>query len=400
MKILLCHTHYQQPGGEDESFAAEARLLESRGHEVIRYTRHNSELEAMSRMKSAATAFWNRSAAREVQAIVRRERPQVMHCTNTFPLLSPSIYYAARKAGVPVVQSLRNYRQLCPSALFLRNNRVCEDCLGKRFAWAGVRHACYRESRLASAVVAGMSSLHQLLGTWHRAVDMYFTPSEFARGRFLAAGWPAEKIRVKPNFIDPDPNRGLGSGNYAVFVGRLSEEKGIDTLLAAWQQLPIRIPLKIVGQGPLEDRVRQFAAAHNEIEVLGRLPLAEVLEVVGEARFLVMPSLWYETFGRTIVEAFAKATPVIVSDLGAMAELVEHEQTGLRFPAGDTAALAQCMQRLIGDEPLRQKMRQAARSEYLARYRADENHDLLLDIYHSAMKLRGIIFEKPVAAAT
>ena len=160
MKILLCHTHYQQPGGEDESFAAEARLLESRGHEVTRYTRHNRELDGMGRIGAALTTFWNRSAYRDVRAILHCERPEVMHCTNTFPLLSPAVYYAARGEGVPVVQSLRNYRQLCPSALLMRDNRVCEDCLGKRFAWPGVRHACYRDSRLASAVVAGMSSLH------------------------------------------------------------------------------------------------------------------------------------------------------------------------------------------------------------------------------------------------
>ena len=203
---------------------------------------------------------------------------------------------------------------------------------------------------------------------------------------------------MKPNFIDPDPGCGSGSGNYAVFVGRLSEEKGIDTLLAAWQRLSTPLPLKIIGQGPLEDKVRQFAAAHPLVEAVGRLPLDQVLSIVGEAKFLVMPSIWYETFGRTIVEAFAKGTPVIASDLGAMAELVEHEVTGLRFKPGDPIELASCMERLMSDESLTHKCDRPRRREYQSRYRAEENHEQLLDIYHAAMPQRGSQSARPVAA--
>jgi glycosyltransferase involved in cell wall biosynthesis len=385
MKVLLCHTYYQQPGGEDQSFAAEARLLESRGHQVIRFERHNSELENMSRVRAAATTLWNRRIAAELKTLLRRERPDVMHCTNTFPLLSPSVYYAARREGLAVVQSLRNYRQLCPSALLMRNGEICEDCLTSLFAWRGVRHACYRDSRLASAVVAGMTSLHRLLGTWSSAVDQYFTLTEFARQKFIAAGWNADRIAVKPNFVDPDPGIGTGDGDYAVFVGRLSPEKGIDTLLAAWEQLPTAVPLKIIGQGPLENRVREFASRHAYVEVLGHRPLGEVLEILGRARFLVMPSIWYETFGRTIIEAYAKGTPVIASRLGAMAELVRDGETGLLFAPGNAADLADKVQRLSTRAEERQVLREAARQEYLRRYTAAPNYEQLIWIYRQAL---------------
>jgi glycosyltransferase involved in cell wall biosynthesis len=316
-----------------------------------------------------------------------------MHCTNTFPLISPSAYYAARSQGVAVVQSLRNYRQLCPGGLLLRDSAVCEDCLGKWFAAPAVRHGCYRGSRMASAVVAGMTTWHRMLGTWSSAVDLYFTLTEFAKSRFVAAGWPAEKIVVKPNFIDPDPGIGSGDGGYAVFVGRLSPEKGVGTLLEAWRKLESPLPLKIIGQGPLAEEVQRFSQEHPHVELLGQKPLAEVLQIIGRASFLVMPSIWYETFGRTIIEAFAKGTPVIASRLGAMAELVDDGSTGLLFTPGDADDLAGKVHQLKVNPEQRQALRRAARSEYERHYTADLNHEQLLAIYQRAIKARsGVSF--------
>jgi glycosyltransferase involved in cell wall biosynthesis len=398
MKILLCHSYYQQPGGEDQSFEAEARLLESRGHEVRRYTQHNDAIENMSRLAIAAKTFWNRSSHRELTRLLREFQPEVMHCTNTFPLISPSAYYAAKSQGAAVVQSLRNYRQLCPGGLLLRNDAVCEDCLGKWFAASAVRHGCYRGSRMATAVVAGMTSLHRLLGTWSNAVDLYFTLSEFAKAKFVSAGWPADKIVVKPNFIDPDPGLGEGNGDYAVFAGRLSPEKGISTMLEAWRRLEKPIPLKIIGDGPLAAEIQQFADTHPHVELLGRRPLDEVLQIIGAARFLVMPSVWYETFGRTIIEAFAKGTPVIASRLGAMAELVEDGTTGLLFKPGDATDLASKIQSLASDPAQRQRLGRAARLEYERHYTAEPNHQQLLDIYRSAIAKRADRRRSSVAA--
>jgi glycosyltransferase involved in cell wall biosynthesis len=383
MRVMLCHNHYQQPGGEDQSFAAEAALLEARGHDVLRYTLHNDAIRDMATWRVAAKTFYNRDVASELRTMMRGFRPDVVHCTNTFPLISPAVYYAARDAGAAVVQSLRNYRQLCPSALLMRDGKVCEDCVGKAFAWPGVIHGCYRESRLASAVVAGMTTWHSLVGTWRQRVDLYFTLTQFARQKFIQAGWPADRIAVKPNFIAPDPGPGEGQGGYAIFVGRLSPEKGIHTLLDAWSKLPPGMPLKILGQGPLAADVEAFAREHQHVELLGHRALPEVLDLIGAARLLVMPSIWYETFGRTIIEAFARGTPVVASNLGAMAELVEDGVTGLRFTAGSANDLAEKVT-TVWNHPLLDAMRRACRREYELRYTADRNYEMLIDLYERA----------------
>jgi glycosyltransferase involved in cell wall biosynthesis len=388
VKVLLCHNYYQQPGGEDQSFAAEARLLEAHGHDVLRFTLHNDSIREMGRADLARKTLWNGDIHDELRRLIRRERPDVMHCTNTFPLISPAAFHAGKAEGVPVVVSLRNYRLLCPNALFLRDGRVCEDCLGKSVPWPGVLHGCYRDSRAATAVVATLLTLHRTIRTWTRAVDLYFTLTEFARRKFIEGGLPADRIVVKPNFIDPDPGTGTGRGEYAIFVGRLSPEKGLETLLHAWGRMSDAPGLKIVGDGPLAEQVQAAAARDSRIEWLGRRTPAEVLDLVGEAACLVMPSIWYETFGRTIIEAFAKGTPVVASRIGALAELVDDGRTGTLFTPGDPADLAAKVLSLLADRARLAQMRDAARQEYEEKYTAERNHRLLTGIYERAMASR------------
>ena len=226
MKILLCHNYYQQRGGEDQSFEDEAPLLEDRGHAVVRYTVHNDEIERMSRWEVAQRTIWNRHALRQLRQLIRRERPQVMHCTNTFPLISPAAYAAAHPEGIAVVQALRNYRLICPNALLLHDGQVCEACVGKTFAWPSIQHACYRNSRAATAVVASMLAFQRFRQTWLRQVDLFYTLTQFARQKLVQGGVPADRIWTKSNFVDPDPGVGTGDGRFAVFVGRLSAERG------------------------------------------------------------------------------------------------------------------------------------------------------------------------------
>jgi glycosyltransferase involved in cell wall biosynthesis len=398
MRILLCHNYYQQRGGEDESFEAEAALLESRGHEVRRFTVHNDAVEDLSRSRASLKAFFNREVYRELSEVIVDHQPDVMHTTIIFPLLSPAAYYAARRHDVPIVQSLRNYRHLCPGVYFLRDGQVCESCLQKTIAWPAVVHGCYRDSRAASAVSALTFGLHRALGTWSKCVDYYFTLTEFAREKFIAAGWPADRIAVKPNFVYPDPKPGSGAGRYAVFVGRLSPEKGIGTLLDAWQQLPEPIPLKVIGQGAEESRLREFAKRHPHVELLDFRPLPEVLDLVGEAAFLVMPSLWYETFGRTIVEAYAKQTPVVASRHGAIAELVDDGVTGMLFEPGNAGELAAKAMELWR-HPNLPGIRRAAREAFERRYQADANYQQLVQIYRTAILRHGARRAAPAAAA-
>jgi glycosyltransferase involved in cell wall biosynthesis len=384
MKILLCHNFYQQPGGEDQVFADEGRLLESQGHDVLRYTLHNDDIAHMSRWSVAVKTLWNSRGHAELSKLLREERVDVMHCTNTFPLISPAAYYAARSAGVPVVQSLHNYRLLCPNALFLRDGRVCEDCLG-RLPLPAVVHGCYRGSRAGSAVLTAMLGFHRALRTWKRMVAAYIALSEFSRDKFIAGGLPADRIHVKPNFVAPDPGTGDGEGGYAIFVGRLSPEKGVETLLAAWRHVTAAIPLWIVGDGPLAGMVEQAAAGDSRIRWLGRRPPEEICPLVGEAACLVMPSACYEHCPRALLEAFAVGTPVVVSGMGAMAEFVEDGVTGLHAAPGDPVDLAGQVAALLTDPDRLARLRRNARCAYETLYTARTNYDRLLSIYQQAL---------------
>ncbi len=384
--VLLVHNAYQQPGGEDAVFAEEAFLLEERGHRVLRYTAHNDAAATMGRAALAGKTLWNREAYRELRSVIGRERPDVVHFHNTFPLVSPAGYHAAKDEGVPVVQTLHNYRLLCPNGLFFRDGGPCEDCLGKAVPLPAVAHGCYRGSRPASGVAAAMLSAHRALGTWGRKVDAYVALTRFARDKFVEGGLPAERISVKPNFVSPDPGPGRGRGGYALFVGRLSPEKGVGVLLEAWGRIGAPIPLKVVGDGPLAPSVARAAERDPRVEWLGRKSPEEVRSLMKDAAALVFPSEWYETFGRVAAESFAAGTPVIAARIGAIEELVEHGCTGLHFWPGAAPDLARQVDRLCGDPAGRARMRDEARREYEANYTADRNYRMLVGIYERAIE--------------
>lgn len=384
MNVLMAHNYYQQPGGEDQSFAAEADLLEAHDHSVTRYTVHNNQVDGMNSLALAQKTFWNKDSYRKLVSVFRKDAYQIGHFQNTFPLISPAAYYAAHNTGVPVVQSLRNYRFSCVNGLFFRDGKVCEDCLGKTAPLPGIIHSCYRDSRAASAVVAGMLAFHKLRRTYSDMVDVYIALTEFSRQKFVEAGLRAEKIMVKPNFVAPDPGVGGGQGGYALFVGRLSQEKGLGTLLNAWNALGERLPLKIVGDGPLAEQVRRDRAPG--VEWLGRKPSDEVYQLMGEATVVIVPSEWYETFGRVVIEAFAKGTPVIVANIGAIAELVENKRTGLHFEPGNAIDLGKQVEWLLAHPAELAEMRKAARAEYEAKYTAERNYELLMQIYERAIE--------------
>lgn len=384
MRVLLLHNRYQQPGGEDGVFAAESDLLEARGHQVLQYTAHNDRVAKMGRPALARATVWNGEVYRELRDLIRRERPYVAHFHNTFPLISPAAYHAARAEGVPVVQTLHNYRLLCPNAQFFRDGRVCEDCLGKAVPWPGVVHACYRGSRAASGTVAAMLTAHRALGTWSEKADAYVALTEFAREKFVQGGLPAERISVKPNFLPEDPGVGEGRGDYFLFVGRLSGEKGVDALLAAWERLGERVRLKIVGDGPLAPGVARAAERLGGMEWLGRQPKDRVLGLMKDARALLFPSVWYEGFPVVFAEAFAVGLPIIASDLGSMSSLVDPGRTGLHFRPGDPKDLAARVEWASANPAELKRMRGEARAEFEARYTAGRNYQLLMEIYGKA----------------
>jgi glycosyltransferase involved in cell wall biosynthesis len=248
-----------------------------------------------------------------------------------------------------------------------------------------VQHACYRNDRRSTAVVAAMLAFHRSLGTWHRAVDLYLALTDFGRRKFIEGGLPAEKIVVKPNFIRVDPGIGDGSGGYAVFVGRLSPEKGVETILSAWSQLHVDLPLNIVGDGPLAERVREAAEKNPRIRWLGLQSSEKVLEIVGQAKFLLLPSLWYEWLPKIIVEALSKGTPVIASNLGAMTELIEHDRNGMLFTPGEPAALAAAVHAVLEHSATLTRMRKAAREAFEQKFTAEANYKLLMAAYRRVL---------------
>lgn len=361
-------------------FDAEAALLQGGGIEVHLHEANNADLNEMGGAQRLRTTVYNASERDRLGQKIAEVRPNVVHFHNTFPLMSPAVFDATVAAGVPSVQTLHNFRLTCPNAFFLRDGRPCEDCLGKAIPWPGVRHACYRGSHAASAAVAAMLGFHRLRGTW-RKVDAFIALTEFSRSKMIEAGFDAARIHVKPNFLSPDPGRGTGDGGFALFVGRLSEEKGIVTLLKAWQEHHPGLPLKIAGTGPLEDLVRE--ANGNGVEYLGALPKAEILVLMSQASLLVVPSIWYEGMPMVLVEAMAVGLPVVASDLGNLISLVD-ERSGRRFSPGESEALARTVKELQADSALLKRLSDGARGRFEEEFSAEKNLQRLLDIYNAA----------------
>ena len=365
-------------------------MLRGYGHQVGTYTRSNDEIDFFSpskKLKLAGQTIWAQNTIKNLKRVIAETRPEIAHFQNIFPLISPSAYWACRESGVSVVQTLRTYQLLCPVSTFFRKGGVCEECLGKTPPWPGIVHGCYRDSRAQTVVVAAMLTFHRIKQTWQEQVDVYIAPTEFARRKFIEGGLPAEKIVVKPNFVYPDPGVRESWGNYAIFLGRLSPEKGVGLLLRAWQSLK-GIPLKIVGDGPLMGEVQKFAQSQKieNIEVLGPQSQEKVLGLIKKARCLIMPSEWYETFGRVLIESFACAVPVIASRLGAMAEIVEDRRTGLVFTPGDHEDLATKVEWAWDHPRQMQEMSREARAEFEAKYTVEINHALLMKIYQKALE--------------
>jgi glycosyltransferase involved in cell wall biosynthesis len=387
VKVLVVHNRYQHAGGEDEVFAAECRLLRDNGHDVHEYVRTNEEIVAVgpaARIRLAAGTVWARTEQRSLRDVIGRVAPDVAHFHNTFPLISPAAYYTCREAGVPVVQTLHNYRLLCPTAIHYRAGGVCEDCTTGGLQHA-VRHACYRGSRGATGAVTAMLAFHRAIGTWTRAVDVYVALSEFARSRFIDGGLPADRIVVKPNFVDTDPGPRDVPGNGALFVGRFWPEKGIRTLVQAWNRLTHPIALDLFGDGPEREGLMQLASSNNNVRFHGRVPRAATLTAMKRAGFLVFPSEWFEGLPMTIVEAFACGLPVIASRLGTMADVVADGRTGLLFTPGDADDLARKVEWARTHPAEMAEMGRAARREFEAVYTAPRNLELLLDVYRRAI---------------
>jgi glycosyltransferase involved in cell wall biosynthesis len=392
MKILVAHNLYQHPGGEDAVCESEIRLLRNAGHEVIEYLRHNDEIQQYSFLQKANLGLctsWSHRTNRELRDLLSSESPDIAHFHNTFPLISPSAYYACRAAGVAVVQTLHNYRLLCPGGNLFRHGSICEECISHSLV-RSIAHACYRESRIASAAVAGMLTLHGFLRTWEEQVDLFLVCSEFARKKFVDAGFDEVRIRVKPNFIPSDPGACFAKGKIALYIGRLSEEKGPQLLPRVWSNLSHTIPLEVVGDGPLRIALEQeFARLRPQtVHFSGWLRPAAAMELLRTARFLIVPSTCYEAFPLAVAEAYACGVPVIAAGHGGLAEIVRDGCTGLHFTPGDPEDLAAKVEWAWTHPREMETMGWAARVEFDTKYNAGAALKHLEDAYESVLRRR------------
>jgi glycosyltransferase involved in cell wall biosynthesis len=387
-RVLILHNTYQHRGGEDAVVESEAELLARHGLSVHTDLVSNDEIHTRNKAVVALETLWSSRQVKRLEGLVRTLRPDVVHVHNTFPLLSPAVYSTCQRLGVPVVQTLHNFRLACPQAMFLRDSVVCEDCLGK-LPWPAVVHRCYRGSALQTLVSASNITVHRALGTYRTQVDRFIALNGNSRQKFIEMGLPADKVVVKPNFVEPVAEPQWAERAGGLFVGRLSTEKGMAALLGAWDLLSAQAPwsgasLKVVGKGEFEADWQQ----RGPEVYLGFKPLPEVIAEMRRSLYVLVPSICYENFPRTIVEAFSVGVPVIGSRMGAMAELIEDGVTGLLANPGDAQDLAAKMAWAHAHPQEMLAMGRLAYDTYLRRYTPAVNLTELLAIYQGVIRTR------------
>ena len=378
MRIAILHNRYHYRGGEDNLVDFQVRLLTEAGHRVDTYIVNNDDVFrtglSVKALAAAVAASWNTRAYKRVKQLLCQCRPNVCHVHNWFPLLSPSVYAACRELNVPVVQTLHNYRLLCANATLFRDGEICELCLDGELSHA-LKYRCYRGSRLQTRVWRHVIERNQARQVFQQMVDRYIAPSQIVADKHMMAGLNPEKMIILPHACD-DPlarldteaiiNRDLHASDGAVYVGRLSPEKSLHTLIESWRE--IDLPLKIIGDGPEEWRLHEMAASQDKIEFLGRLEHDRVIDQILGSAMLIFSTGCYDTFGLGIVEAMACGRPVIAHQRGGPAEIIEHEKTGLLVSPGSPCAMRQAVLRLAGDPALLNNCGQAARRRYLEKY--------------------------------
>lgn len=387
MKILLIHNHYLEKGGEDEVVKAETKLLAEHGHKVILYEKSNEHIKRLPFFKKLIFSLFelgfSKAVYREIKEIIKREKPDIAHVHNVFICITPSVYFALSEEHIPIVQTLHNYRFFCIRGLFFDKGGACEKCKDKQF-FNGVIKKCWNNSFFLSFCLAKL--LHRR-ESFLKNIDSFIAISRFSRDKFIELGIEKERIFLKGNFVTIEPEENNQDRNYALFLGRLVDYKGIETLMRAFKTDP-SFNLKIVGDGPLRKEVQRFASSRKNIEWLGQISRESVLETIKNSSFVIFPSECYENMPLVIVESFAFSKPVIASNLGAIKELVIDGANGLLFEPGNELDLAAKISYLFSHNNERIEMGKGANKIYRERFNKENNYRDLMDIYARTINLK------------
>ena len=398
MKIIQVHNYYKQAGGEDEVVSAEKKMLIDAGHQVITYYKNNDDISGFrSMLLTSMKTIWNPATVIEFRKLLKKDRPDVVHCHNTFPLISPAIYWACAKENIPVVQTLHNYRLLCPSANLFFKGEIYESSIGKLFPWQAVRDRVYRNSRVGTLVVASMLFLHRIIGTWKNKVTLYIALTQFHKEKMIEGGLPENLIMVKPNFISEEPEIMISdflnieiNRPILLFVGRLSPEKGCSLLIHAWKKVEQKNKKKplllIAGDGPEKNLLENLcnSLSLKEIRFLGLQSREQIQYLMAKADLLIFPSLWYEGFPMTIVEALNRGLPVVASNIGSMRSIIVDGINGFKFKPGDIDDLTDCIKNVLENSNELKEIRDRMLNKPNPEYKSSGNLESLLQIYKKA----------------
>lgn len=387
MKVIMIHNRYQYQGGEDAVFQVESDMLSRNGHTVEQLIFDNKEIQtSLDKFLLIVRGIYNPKSAAVLEKLIQRFKPDIIHVHNFFPLASPAIFFIAKKYRIPTVVTLHNFRLICPSATLYFDGKIYEKNIHQLLPLDGILKGVYRNSKLQTAGLAAITTFHNIIGTWKNKVTKFIVLTEFAKKKFGDSALRADEnqFTVKPNFVEDYGDGESQREDFFLVVGRLSEEKGIETALKAFRLCNFK--LVIIGEGPLKHGVEIAAKSNPNITYLGFQQKQKIITYLKKCRALLFPSVCYEGFSMTLLEAFSTGTPVIASRLGSMAEVVDDGKNGLHFEPGNELDMVAKMQLLSSDRELAFKLAANARKTYLKKYTPEMNYKILIDIYSQAQR--------------
>lgn len=387
MIVLSVHNSYQIRGGEDKSTSSERELLKEFGIEVITFDKTNHDITGIRKFYQMFLFLFNFKVFFEIRQIIKKRNVDVVHVQNFFPLISPSVFFAAKSLGVPTLMTIRNYRLFCSNGLFYRDNNVCTKCINNRFNFYALLYACYRDSRLQSMYMAFLFWFYSVIGAWKK-VDKFVLLTEFQKKLFLENGFSPSKLVVKGNFVSDQICPADGKKKQVLFVGRISEEKGIKDLIKLWSEVGVNTDLNLViaGEGPLYDWLKEASQKLPNVKVLGQVEYDTVYKLMAESTALIFTSNWFEGMPRTIIESYACGTPVISNNLGAMSSMIIDGKTGFKY--NSLSQLRDLLQQVIDDQDQFIQMKEACIEEYKQKYEKKKNALDLITIYSDLLNRR------------